>query len=206
MTFWKGDPFMAIDRKRAIEDLAQIKMKGNTDGLMPAMGVLIQFLPVSFWNSFSEKMLKAGGSLYYRTVEKGLERAAHECGYHTGYGIVNSDEFNAVVGPMIEKVPEDVLHGAYAVFTAWGWADAEIVELVPQERMVVRAYGYYEAEIRDTFPVRRPCAYMIQGVSAAFMDIAYGGPYPEGLYKYKCRQTKGIEVGDPYGEFVVVPA
>ena len=41
---------------------------------------------------------------------------------------------------MIENAPEDVLHGAFAVFTAWGWAKAEIVELDPGKRMVVRAY------------------------------------------------------------------
>ena len=197
---------MAIDRERAIAELAQIKMKGNTDGLMPAMGVLIQFLPSSFWNGFTEKMLQAAGQAHYAKVERELERAAHECGYHTGYGIVNSVEFQAIVGPMIKKVPEDVLHGAYAVFTAWGWANAEIVELVPQERMVVHAYSYYEAEIRDTFPVKKPCAYMIQGVSAAFMDIAYGGAYPNGLNTFKCTQTKGLEVGDPRGEFIVTKA
>lgn len=194
---------MAIDRARAIAALAQVNMRGNSDGLMPAMGVLIQYLPSSFWNGFSEKMLKSAGVAHYAQVERELERAAHECGYHTGYGIVNSAEFQAVIGPMIEKVPEDVLHGAYAVFTAWGWANAEIIELVPRERMVVRAYSYYEAEIRDTFPVRKPCAYMIQGVSAAFMDIAYGKPYPDGLNTYRCQQTKGIEVGDAYGEFIV---
>jgi hypothetical protein len=197
---------MAIDRSKAVADLSQIKMKGNTDGLMPAMGVLIQFLPASFWNSFTEKMLRAAGNAHYSAVAAGLERAAHECGYHTGYGIINSDEFKAAVGPMIQKVPDDVLHGAYAVFTAWGWANAEIVELVANERMTVRAYSYYEAEIRDTLTVRRPCAYMIQGVSAAFMDLGYGQPYPNGLGTFRCEQTKGIEVGDPYGEFVVVKA
>ena len=133
-------------------------------------------------------------------------QAAHECGYHTGVGIINSDEFKAVIIPMVERVPEDILHGAYAVFTAWGWADAEITELVPKEKMVVRARGYYEADIRDTFVVRKPCAYMIQGVSAAFMDIAYGAPYPNGLGAHKCVQTKGLEVGDAYGEFVVTKA
>ena len=48
---------------------------------------------------------------------------------------------------------------------------------------------------------------MISGVSRAFMDIAFGdAPYPNGLGKFKCEQTKGIELGDEYGEFVVTPA
>ncbi|MBW1782135.1 MAG: hypothetical protein JRL30_15525 [Deltaproteobacteria bacterium] len=53
----------------------------------------------------------------------------------------------------------------------------------------------------------RPCSYMIQGVSAAFMDIAYGDkPYPDGMGTFKCEQTKGIEIGDDYGEFLVTRA
>ncbi len=197
---------MAIDRAKVIHDLSQIKVKGNEEGLIPAFGVLVQFMPSYFWNSFTEKILKAAGKTFYKEAEIGLERAAAECGYHTGYGIVNSEEFQAIVGPMIEKVPEDVLHGAFAVFTAWGWANTEIVELLPNQKMVIRAYDYYEAEITDTFEVEKPCAYMIRGVSRAFMDIAYGGDYPHGMGTFKCEQTKGIEMGDPYGEFVVTKA
>ena len=48
---------------------------------------------------------------------------------------------------------------------------------------------------------------MIRGVAAAFMDLAYGGTYDPtgktGLRTFQCVQTKGIECGDEYGEFVV---
>ncbi len=195
---------MAIDRKKAIQDLSQIKVKGNEDGLIPAFGVLVQFLPTNFWNTFTERMLKSAKTpRQYEQIETGLERAAAECGYHTGWGIINSEEFGAIVGPMIEKKPEDVLHGAYAVFTAWGWANAEITQLVPNEKMIIRSPYYYESEIKDTFEVERCAAYMIRGVSRAFMDIAYGKPYPDGLNTFRCAQTKGLEIGDNMGEFVV---
>ncbi len=193
-----------IDRDKAIELLARIKVKGNSDGLIPAYGVLVNFFPSFFWNTFSEKMLKAAGSNeeLYREIEVGLERAAAECGYHTGYGIITSEEFQSIVGPMIQKQPDDILHGAYAVFTAWGWADAEIVELTPT-RKVVRVHDYYESDIRDTMKVTRPFAYMIKGVSRAFMDLAFGKPYPNGFGAFKSEQTKAIELGDRYGEFVI---
>ena len=193
-----------IDREKAIEELSKIKAKGNEEGLIPAFNVLVNFFPLYFWNTFSEKMLKkAGDDLEkYIEIEKGLEIAAAECGYHTGYGIITSMEFDSIVGPMIKKKPDDILHGAYAVFTAWGWANSEIVELSPN-RKVVRVYDYYEADIRDTFIVKRPFAYMIKGVSRAFMDLAYSEPYPNGLGGYNSEQTKAIELGDPYGEFVI---
>ncbi len=198
---------MAIDRGKIIEDLSKIKIKGDEDGLIPAFGVLIQQLPANFWNLFSIKILNAAGDELSDDAGGLLENAAAECGYHTGWGIINSEEFQSVVGPMIEKQPEDVLHGAYAVFTAWGWAKSEIVELVPEEKKVVRAYDYYESDIKDNFKVNKPFTYMIRGVARAFMDIAYGDkPYPDGFGKYTCQQTKGIELGDEYGEFVVTKA
>jgi len=193
---------MAIDRKKAIESFSKIKVKGNEEGLIPGFGVMIQFLPANFWNTFAEKLLKVAGDKYAE-VEAGLLRAASECGYHTGWGIINSEEFQAIIGPMIEKAPEDVLHGAYAVFTAFGWANSEIVELVPGQKMVVRAHDYYESELKDTFLLKKNCAYMVRGVSGAFMDLAYGPAYPNGNGTFECAQTKGIETGDEYGEFVV---
>lgn len=193
-----------IDRAKAIDALSQIKVKGNSDGMIPAFNVLVNFLPSHFWNTFSEKILKTAGDdpELYKEIEAGLELAGSECGYHTGYGIITSEEFKAIVGPMIEKEPDDILHGAFAVFTAWGWADTEVVSLTP-DRMVVRANDYYESDIRDTFHVKKPFGYMIRGVAKAFMDLAFGKPYPDGLGTFKCEQTKSIELGDAYGEFVV---
>jgi hypothetical protein len=90
------------------------------------------------------------------------------------------------------------------VFTAWGWAKAEIVELIPNEKMVIRAYDYYESDVKDSFKPQEPCAFMIRGVSRAFMDIAYGKEqYPNGHGTFKCEQAKAIELGDEYGEFVI---
>ena len=111
---------------------------------------------------------------------------------------------------MIEKVPEDILYGAYAVFTAWGWAESEVIEIKPNEKMVVRAYDYYEADVVKFGKNPKMSAYMIRGVSAAFMDLAYGGTYDKtgktGLFTFKCDQVKGIECGDDYGEFIVTRA
>jgi hypothetical protein len=195
---------MAINRQRIIEQMSQIHVTGNAEGIIPAFGVFIQQLPTDFWNGFARRMVNNVPEDLVEVAEALLLNAAHECGYHTGYGIINSPEWQEIITPMIEKPPEDILHGAFAVFTAWGWAKAEIVELIPQEKMVVRAYDYYESDAVQYGQTERPCAYMIRGVSAAFMDLVYGNqPYPNGLKTFQCEQTKGIEVGDDYGEFVV---
>lgn len=168
-----------IDRKKKINDMAKIAqgVAGNEEGLIPAFNVFVNRMPAKFWNSFADRLTPQVPKDMLESAEWLLVNAAHECGYHTGYGIVTSLEWKAVVTPMIEKQPEDILYGAFASFTAWGWAKSEIVELVPNEKMVVRAYDYYEADVARYGATAKPSAYMIRGVSAAFMDLAYGGAY-----------------------------
>lgn len=201
---------MAIDRKKIIEEMSKVKVLGNEEGMIPAFGVYVQQLPGDFWNGFARRIVNSVPQDLIEVAEGLLVNAAHECGYHTGYGIITSDEFKTVVAPMIENAPEDVLHGAFAIFTAWGWAQSEVVELVPNQRMVVRAYDYYESDVMLFGKAQRPSAFMIRGVSAAFMDLAYGGDYDPsgqtGMRTFQCVQTKGIEVGDDYGEFLVTRA
>ncbi len=201
---------MAINRQRIIDSLSKIEVMGNDEGLIPSFGVFVNQLPASFWNRFAQRLTFQVPEDLTEAAEWLLVNAAHECGYHTGYGIITSEEWNAVVAPMIENPPADVLYGAFAVFTAWGWAKCEIVDLDPGKGMVVRAYDYYEADVQEYGKRTRPCAYMVRGVCAAFMDLAYGGKYdPTGktaMRTFKCEQTKGIECGDDYGEFVVSPA
>lgn len=196
---------MAIDRKKIIEQMSQIDIIPDENGIIEGFGVFVNQLPTNFWNAFAERLtLKANVDL--EAKEYLLYNSAHECGYHTGYGIITSDEWNAIVAPMIEKVPEDILHGAYAVFTAWGWARSEIVELIPGEKMVVRAYDYYESDVARYGKSKKMSAYMIAGVSAGFMELAYAGEYdPSGkvIGTFECKQIKGIECGDAYAEFVV---
>ncbi len=194
---------MAIDRQKIIDEISRIRVQSNQEGLIPEMGVYIQVLPTDFWNKFSARMIQRVPASSVSRVEDMLYRAGHECGYYTGHGIINSNEWARIVGPMIEKSPEDILRGAYAVFAGWGWANADIVELVPQEKMVVKATYYYEAVGAKEAGISRPFGHMIRGVSAAFMDLAYGAPFPGGFGAFQCVQTKAIEAGDQYGEFLV---
>ena len=103
--------------------------------------------------------------------------------------------------PMITEAEKDVLRGAYAVFTAWGWAKSGITKIVEKEHMTIKATDYYEAD----GPIGDKRAFMIRGVSSAFFELAYAEDYPDGMDTYTCEQTKGIECGDSYGEFVVRP-
>jgi hypothetical protein len=187
--------------------LSKLEIEGNQEGLIPAFGVFVNQLPVEFWNGFANRLVAQVSEELREAAEYLLVNAAFECGYHTGHGILHCEEWRSVVAPMVEREPEDILHGAFAVLGAWGWAKAEIVDLVPGERILVRAYDYYEADAAHYGWLERPCAYMLRGIAAAFMQLAYGPPYPADgstpARLFECIQTKGLECGDEYGEFLV---
>ncbi len=189
---------MTVQRNIVVKKLAEIKVE-NKEGIIDAFNVLVNYLPVTFWNNFAKRILEAVPDDKIDEVKANLYQCANECGYHTGYGIITSDEFKSVVEPMVTDGAKDILRGAFAVFTAWGWAKSGIVQIKEGERMVIRAVDYYEA---DGEPGEKR-AFMIQGVAAAFFDLAYGDDYPDGLGKYDCEQVAGIECGDRFGEFVI---
>lgn len=206
---------MTVDFAKLVSDFSKLKVEANSDGLIPIYNVLIVKLPTAFYNSFSLKLLQSIIDCPDKIGEHELsedlcpyaagllENAAAECAYHTGCGVINSDEFEAVMGPLAEK-PEDILYGIFAVVTTWGWADIEIAELIPCERLVLKVHDYYEADVKSSLKQQRYFSYMLTGIARAFMDIVYGQKCPpHRLGGFKCKQTKGIELGDSYGEFVV---
>lgn len=190
---------MTVMRDQVVKQLVQVEAKPNDDGLIPAFNVLVNQLPCAFWNTVAERMMAIAPPDRKSAMENALVNCAYECGYHTGYGIITSPEFEAVVTPMVTEGAKDVLRGAFAVFTAWGWAKSGIVQIKEGESMTIRAVDYYEAD--SSGEGRR--AYMIRGVSTAFMELAYAAPYPNGMNTFKAEQTRGMEVGDQFGEFSV---
>lgn len=190
---------MTVQRDVVVKELAKLNFQGDANGLIDGFNVLVNQLPTSFWNLFAERMMAAVPADKKKELENALVNCAYECGYHTGYGIITSNEFQAVVMPQVTEGAKDVLRGAFAVFTAWGWAKSGIVQVKDGERMVIRAQDYYEAD-GGTGANR---AYMIRGVSTAFMELAFSAPYPNGMGVFTCEQTQGLESGGPYGEFVI---
>ncbi len=190
---------MTVMRDTVVKSLAKINVQGDENGLIPEYDVLVNLLPVALLNTFTERIMAAAPPDKKGVVEEGLVRAAYECGYHTGCGIITSDIFNEVVLPMVTEGEKDILRGAFAAFTAWGWAKSGIVQLKEGEKMVIRANDYYEADSAG----EGMRAYMLRGLCQAFFELTYSDPYPDGMDTFICNQVKGIEVGDPYGEFVV---
>ncbi len=197
---------MAVDRQLIIDHVSKLRPESSESGTIHSFGVYLNQLPADFWMQFGERIAGAVPADLRDSVYYLLYKAGNECGYHTGFGIITSPEWDAIVAPTLDGSPEEVLHAAFAVLAGFGWAKAEIVELDPGEKMVIRAYDYYESDFVHYGKSDGLLAPMLCGISSAFMDLAYGAVYPAGEGTFTCQQVKGIERGDDYGEFVVTKA
>ena len=105
--------------------------------------------------------------------------------------------------PMVEN-KEDQILGFVAVAVAFGWGDLAIEELDPGEKLVMRASDSYEARgyLEQYGLAKSEKCYMLRGVTAAFMDLVYGGDYPDSCFTFAAQEPRCRAKGDPYCEFV----
>ena len=108
-----------------------------------------------------------------------------------------------MVQPMIEK-KEDQIYGFTAMAEAFGWGDLKVLEILTDERLVIRVSDSYEATgyLRRFGQADSGKCYMLQGVAAAFMDLLYGEDYPDGCFTFITEEILCRAKGDPFCELV----
>lgn len=202
---------MAIDEKQIIQGVHGLQLEGDDKGLIRRFGVLLNNTHVDYYNNFSFEFEKAiidsHGADFAPIARELLIYAAQDCANNTFFGIMSSDEWKALVEPMIEN-EEDKVKGLVAVENALGWAKVEFSELEPGKKLVLRSRGGYEEQgYRSRYGKSdHGVCYMLAGVTAGFMDLLYGaGIGPENLGTFKTEETKCIAKGDDCCEFVAVP-
>ena len=175
----------------------------ESKGIIPLFGVYLSFFSVDFYNRLSFDFEKKMGNQQSATAENLLIEAAQECGYATFQGIRNSWEWEQVVAPMIEN-NQDQIFGFAAVATAFGWGDLVVKEIVPHKKLRIRVSDSYEAPgyIELYGPATTGKCYMLCGVTAAFMDLVYGGDYPDGCFTFTAQETRCRAKGYLYCEFL----
>lgn len=196
-----------------VEAFASIGLAADGDGSIPLFGGKPCILPSGVWIAFLEKLLSSVPRAQWAGTETRIQDAAAAYCYHFAHAVIESGEFRGAAShsgtsrgtasdPGIPE-PARVLGDFFHLLSAWGWADAEIAFLEPGKKLVVHAHSYFEADIRHTFPADRPLAFILQGMCRALMDLGFAAPYPGGFPTFTCIQTRAVELGDPYGEFVV---
>jgi hypothetical protein len=175
----------------------------ESKGIIPLFGVYLSLLSVHYYNSLSFGFERKMGKNREAEAERLLIEAAQECGYATFQGIRNSWEWERIVSPMIET-KEDQILGFVAVAVAFGWGDLEVKQLEPGETLVIRVSDSYEAGgyLEQFSLAKTGKCYMLRGVAGAFMDLIYGGDYPDGLYAFSAGEPFCRAKGDQYCEFI----
>jgi len=194
---------MAIEGSKIIHAVMEGSRIRESKGIIPLFGVYLSLFPAQYYNQLSFDFEKRMGPRRQEEAKKLLIGAAHECGYATFEGIRNSTEWEHVVAPMIES-KEDEIRGFAAVAVAFGWGDLEVAEIVPGEKLRIRVGGSYEARgFLDRYGrAKSEKCYMLRGVAAAFMDLSYGGDYPDGYSTFAAEEPMCRAKGDPFCEFV----
>lgn len=194
---------MAIDGSKIIHAVMEGSRIRDTEGIIPLFGVYLSLFFVHYYNKLSFDFEKKMGKDKEKEAERLLIEAAQECGYVTFQGIRISREWEELVEPMIEK-REDQILGFAAVAVAFGWGDLDIIELIPDEKLLIRVSDSYEATgyLELHGHAHSGKCYMLRGVAGAFMDLLYGKGYPDGCFAFMAEETLCRVKGDHYCEFV----
>ena len=194
---------MAIDVSKIIHAVMEGSRIRESKGIIPLFGVYLSLFSVNYYNRLSFDFEIKMGKQREAEARALLIAAAQECGYATFQGIRDSWEWQQVVAPMVEN-KKDQIFGFVAVAVAFGWGDLAVEDLVPGEKLVIRASDSYEASgyLEEYGQAKSSKCYMLRGVTAAFMDLVYGADYPDGCFNFSAQEPSCRVKGDPYCEFI----
>ncbi len=216
---------MAIDSAKIVSAVSGLSLVGNEDGLIPAFGLYLTRHYADYYNrisfAFLHHMERAdpGG---FAKASRALVETGHICGFNTFGGIMLSQEWEAVVAPMIET-REDWVLGMVAVVNALGWGRWETKALRAAEELHVTCSNSYESAgyLRD-YPKRQSggVCYLATGGVAAIMNLLYHGDvttrpprteeyykqiFAEGDNRFEGREIACRASGAPLCEWVARP-
>lgn len=195
---------MAIDSLKITHAIMEGSKIRDEKGIHPLFGVYLSLFFTSYYNIVSFDFLSGMGKDRAAEAETLLIGAAQECGYATFHGIRQSWEWEELVLPMLETVDEQI-EGFLAVAMAFGWGgNMEMMELIPGRKLHFRVHESYESAgylKRKGMAASGKC-FMLRGVAAAFMDLLYAAPYPEGCFTFSAAEPRCRVKGDSFCEFV----
>ncbi|HHH28035.1 MAG TPA: hypothetical protein ENK57_06785 [Polyangiaceae bacterium] len=163
-----------------IEAVGGLPLTGNEEGLIPAFGLYLTRHYASYYNEVSFAYLHAAeerGEAALATAKASLIEAGHICAFNTFGGIMLSQEWEAVVGPMLDS-REDWVHGIVAVVNALGWGRWQVESLTADEELHISIPNSYESagylKTHGQSPLGPVCMLATGGV-AGIMNLIYHG-------------------------------
>ncbi|MDE8347896.1 MAG: hypothetical protein POG74_00225 [Acidocella sp.] len=236
-----------IDESAIIAAVGSLPLLGDENGMIPAFGVFLTRHYADYYNLVSFRYERALAEalkthkylsdvlwfeypalFYYKdkfSHLKGMElastlliEAGHICGFNTMGGIMRSEPWYQLIVPQL-RTKEDWVSGVVACINALGWGVWRIHEIIPNERLVLRAWHPYESlgHLRLFGKADHPIDYLFTGIGGSLMNLLYSAdittkPDLTLDFYYKVnrsksgfwgRQTACVAMGDAYSEVVV---
>lgn len=157
--------------------------------MIEAFGVLLTRMYGNYYTLISYRFLELfknyAGPEGESIVSHLLTEAGHVCAFNTFGGIMQSNEWNGLIRPMI-KTKEDWVYGIVAVINALGWGIWEVVELVPNEKLVLKITGSYESNmyLKAYGVSEQPISYFALGGTAGIMNLIYNTEITESVISF----------------------
>lgn len=177
---------MSVNERAIVEAVSTLPLVGNEEGLIPAFGLYLTRHFADYYNRVSFAYLHAKereGAAAAKQAAADLVETGHVCGFNTFGGIMISQEWDAVVKPMIEG-RSDWVRGIVSIVNALGWGVWRIEELragddvSSGELLTVSCDNSYESTgyLRD-YEKRAEggCCFLATGGVAAIMNLLYQG-------------------------------
>lgn len=195
---------------------------GEPSGIIDAFGVLLTRHYANYYGTISYDFLnlfqKEMGDSGIPVAVNLLTEAGHVCAFNTFGGIMQSDEWNAMIKPMLNN-KDEWIHGIVAVVNAFGWGYWEVDEFVPGERLRIKITSGYESNsyLKRYGSASIPVSFLATGGTAGLMNLIYVLNLPdkapitlddkvyEGIHHdpgmFTAKQLKCRAMGDDYDLF-----
>ncbi len=198
--------------------ISEVQINADENGLISSFGVQLTKIHGDYYLMISEEFERMfAGETSDPTIREAahqlLIEAGHVCGFNTFGGVMESEVWEALVLPEIEK-KEDWITGMIAIINVFGWGVYHIEELNP-EKLVLKIENSYEGDAYNRLyggNATTPKCFLAVGASISLMslvfhaDISKKPELDDVLYeelflhkkKFKGRETSCIAMGDPY--------
>lgn len=203
--FHETDAPSNINKQEIIDAVATLPIYGNEEGLIPMFNVYLANTPQTFYNLVSIRYLEEMSAIGRGRIAKlSLARDAEFCAMNTFSGILNSDEWAALINPMV-KEKSDSVFGLIAVANALGWGRIFVKEHIPGESLDLVVSNGYEAfgylQLQKTAAKLGQC-FMMSGISSGLMSLIYQkGNFSDRLGIYQTNEKLCLCCKDNHCEF-----
>ena len=193
-------PANNVDYDGIYTAVSGMDLSGNSEGFIPAFGVLLTHHYANYYNRTSFELLtqmtERFGEEGREIAEALLTEAGRVCSFHTAGGIMVSDEWDALIRPSL-KTKEDWLHGITAIVNTFGWGRWQLIDASSESAEFIMHDDYESCGFMAMYGAsKHPVSFMMQGGVAGLLtlvyiaDIAKKPQLTPALYKHLFKKEK----------------